>query len=204
MIINPYIIKFAEYFPELIHLTPWEFCRMIESHLGSFISTLDPMEYRISDSIAIHKTAVIEQHVILKGPVIICAHTFVGAHAYLRNGVFLGKHVSVGPGCEIKSSAIFDYTAIAHFNFVGDSLIGSHVNLEAGSVLTNYHNDRDDKSINVKVDETIIRTGVEKFGALIGDHSKIGANAVCSPGTLLQPYSIVKRLELVDQLRKEK
>ena len=45
-----------------------------------------------------------------------------------------------------------------------------------------------------------LQTGMAKFGSLTGDHSKIGANAVLSPGTLLLPNSIVKRLELVNQL----
>jgi hypothetical protein len=40
---------------------------------------------------------------------------------------------------------------------------------------------------------------VTKFGALVGDHSKIGANAVLSPGTILLPESVVRRLELVEQ-----
>jgi len=34
---------------------------------------------------------------------------------------------------------------------------------------------------------------------LIGDHSRIGANAVLSPGTILAPHTVVARLELVDQ-----
>jgi acetyltransferase-like isoleucine patch superfamily enzyme len=37
---------------------------------------------------------------------------------------------------------------------------------------------------------------------LIGDHTKIGANAVLSPGTLLAKKSIVKRLEFVEQIKK--
>jgi hypothetical protein len=43
------------------------------------------------------------------------------------------------------------------------------------------------------------RTDVEKFGALVGDGSKIGANAVLSPGTILAPDTVVKRLELIEQ-----
>jgi acetyltransferase-like isoleucine patch superfamily enzyme len=46
---------------------------------------------------------------------------------------------------------------------------------------------------------TVIYTGANKFGALVGDNSKIGANAVLTPGTVLTPNSIVKRLELIDQ-----
>jgi hypothetical protein len=49
------------------------------------------------------------------------------------------------------------------------------------------------------IDNKKINTGIEKFGALVGDYSKIGANAVLSPGTILPPKSIVKRLSLIEQ-----
>lgn len=156
-------------------------------------------DYIIKGSVAIHKSAIVEEHVIMKGPVIISANSFIGAHAYLRGGVFLGEHVSIGPGCEVKSSFIMPQSALAHFNFVGDSIIGSQVNMEAGSIIANHHNDREDKVIVVNINGKINKTDVEKFGALVGDHSKIGANAVLSPGTILTPKSIVGRLELVNQ-----
>jgi carbonic anhydrase/acetyltransferase-like protein (isoleucine patch superfamily) len=44
-----------------------------------------------------------------------------------------------------------------------------------------------------------IETGAEKFGALVGDRTKIGCNAVIAPGAILAPDTIVKRLSLVDQ-----
>lgn len=61
-------------------------------------------------------------------------------------------------------------------------------------------NERVDKQISVRVDGQVVVTGLTKFGALIGDGSRIGANAVTSPGTLLPPGSVVPRLGLVDQL----
>jgi acetyltransferase-like isoleucine patch superfamily enzyme len=45
----------------------------------------------------------------------------------------------------------------------------------------------------------MIDTGVSKFGALVGDGSRIGANAVIAPGALLERGSIVGRLQLIDQ-----
>src|ERR1700755_1536698 len=106
-------------------------------------------EFQVNGSVAIHKSAIVEQGVILKGPVIISANCFIGAHAYLRGGVFLSNHVSVGPGCEIKSSFIFSYSALAHFNFVGYSILGSQVNMEAGSIIANHYNERTDREISV-------------------------------------------------------
>ena len=115
--------------------------------------------------------------------------------------MFLDTKVSIGPGCEIKSSIIARETAIAHFNFIGDSLVGREVNFEAGAVIANHYNERENKRIFINVNNEIIDTGQDKFGALVGDRSKIGANAVLSPGTLLRPGSIVKRLELIEQFK---
>jgi len=196
------MIDFKEYIPLawaiLPNHTPWEISRKIPEIIEEKIKALNE-EYTVNGNVAIHKSAVIEQHVIMKGPMIISANCFVGAHAYLRGGVFLDEHVSVGPGCEIKSSFILSHSAIAHFNFVGDSIIGSHVNMEAGSIIANHHNDRENKVIDVVVDGRKISTGITKFGALVGDYSRIGANAVLSPGTILLPKSIVKRLTLIEQ-----
>jgi len=196
--IPPYISQFASLFADLQQEPPWELTQAAELIISKRIKILGA-EYKIQNNIAIHKDAMIEEHVILKGPIIISEGCFVGAHAYLRNGVFLGNKVSIGPGCEIKSSLVFSNSSLAHFNFVGDSIVGSHVNMEAGSVVANHYNERKDKGIDVLVDDQFTATGVEKFGALIGDYVKIGANAVLSPGTILVAHSIVKRLELVEQ-----
>jgi NDP-sugar pyrophosphorylase family protein len=178
--------------------SPWEVTKNLSAILNNLISQLD-VNYTISEGVAIHKSAIIERGVVLKSPIIICAHCFVGANAYLRGGVYLGESVTVGPGCEIKTSIISAKSSIAHFNFIGDSIVGSDVNFEAGAITANHHNDKPDKRIYAHHNAQTIDTGVDKFGSLIGDHSKIGANAVLSPGTILPANSIVKRLELVDQ-----
>jgi UDP-N-acetylglucosamine diphosphorylase / glucose-1-phosphate thymidylyltransferase / UDP-N-acetylgalactosamine diphosphorylase / glucosamine-1-phosphate N-acetyltransferase / galactosamine-1-phosphate N-acetyltransferase len=153
----------------------------------------------IKGDVSIHKDAIVEEGVILKGPLVISEGVFIGAHAYLRSGVFLAPKVSVGPGCEIKSSIVMNGATLAHFNFVGDSIIGSGVNMEAGSIIANHHNDRDDKTILIRTGASELKTDVTKFGALVGDNCKIGANAVLSPGTILPPEFVVGRLKLIQQ-----
>lgn len=190
-------------FPTLLHNVserlPWE----ITTELKDILTTLIPQlgeEYRVQNGIAIHASATVEAGVTLKAPVVIAKDCFIGANAYFRDGVFLDESVKIGPGCEIKSSIICSNSAIAHFNYVGNSIIGHGVNLEAGAVVANHYNEREDKMIKVIHGERIIETGVIKFGTLIGDHSKIGANAVLSPGTILNKHSIIGRLQLVEQI----
>ena len=197
--INLYISDFDKHFAGLRDELPWNVTALTAALILKKINTLTN-DFTITNSVAIHKKATVEEHVIIKGPAIVSEGCFIGAHAYFRGGIFLGEHVTVGPGCEVKSCIIMPHSALAHFNFVGDSLVGSYVNMEAGSIAANHLNEREDKEIQVLLHGNPHRTGVTKFGALIGDQTKIGANAVLSPGTLLPPKSIVKRLELVDQV----
>lgn len=195
---DKFVGGFSEAFKDYEDMSPWAITDSLPDIILQMIPALDN-DYIVRDNIAIHQSATIEHGAVIKGPVIIGENCFIGAHAYLRGGVYLGSSVSIGPGCEIKTSIIFSDSSIAHFNFIGDSIIGSHVNFEAGAVIANHYNEREDKRIFVLFDSKVIATDVDKFGALVGDSTKVGANAVLSPGTILPSKSIVKRLELVEQ-----
>lgn len=198
--VNDFITDFSLSFKELEDQQPWTITDHLKTILETIIAGLGE-EYTVTDNIAIHHSAVIEPGVQIKAPAIVGEHCFIGAHAYLREGVYLDKSVKIGPGCEIKSSIICSHSTIAHFNYIGNSIIGRHVNFEAGSVAANHFNERVLKQISVLHEGQLIKTTSEKFGSLVGDHSKIGANAVLSPGTLLAKHSIVKRLELIEQIK---
>jgi len=58
---------------------------------------------------------------------------------------------------------------------------------------------RDNGAPGLRTDKELHRTGSTKFGALVGDGSRIGANAVLAPGALLLPASAVRRTQLCDQ-----
>jgi bifunctional N-acetylglucosamine-1-phosphate-uridyltransferase/glucosamine-1-phosphate-acetyltransferase GlmU-like protein len=144
MIIDDFIKHFSSTFTNIDHLQPWEITQNLSDILRNQIEKLDD-DFVVNDGIAIHKTAIIENDAVLKAPVIVGENSFIGANAYLRNGVYLGKSTSVGPGCEVKSSIIFSETKIAHFNFIGDSIIGQNVNFEAGSVTANHFNEKQEE-----------------------------------------------------------
>jgi bifunctional N-acetylglucosamine-1-phosphate-uridyltransferase/glucosamine-1-phosphate-acetyltransferase GlmU-like protein len=155
--------------------------------------------YAIGGDMAIHASATVEAGAVVKGPAILGPRSFVAAGAYLRGGVFLGEDCIVGPSCELKTTMMFGGSKVAHLSFVGDSIIGSGVNIEAGAIVANYRNEMDDKRIRIAWRGGIIDTGVEKFGALIGDHARIGANAVVAPGALIEPGFRLTRLGKLDQ-----
>lgn len=191
---------FYKIIPEFTFKNPWEITNSLEELLETMIDNLSD-DFLIKGKIAVHKNAEIEVGAILKGALIISENCRIGSYAYLRGPIFLGKSVNIGPGSEIKQSIILDNTAVAHFNYIGNSIIGKNINFEAGSICANHYNERLDKNISVKYKDQIISTYSNKFGSLIGDDTKIGANAVLSPGTILEKKSIVKRLELIEQIK---
>jgi NDP-sugar pyrophosphorylase family protein len=180
--------------------TPWAITGDLGAMLRATLALLES-DYELRGEIAIHRLAVVEPQAVLKPPCVIGPGCLVAAHAYLRGGVFLGESAIVGPSAEVKSSILLRGAKVAHLSFVGDSILGSFVNIEAGAVLANHRNERAEKEIRVAIDGARLGTGVEKFGALVGDRSRVGANAVLAPGTILEPGSIVARLALVDQDR---
>lgn len=178
---------------------PWEVCRRADEIIRSWIEDLSDA-YKVTDGIAIHNTAIAEPGAVLKAPCIISENCFVAAYAYLRGGVWLDKNVILGPSTEVKSSFICAGSKAAHFNFIGDSIIGEDVNIEAGAILANFRNEWKVKEIICFDGVNYIHTGQNKFGSLIGDGSRIGANAVLAPGSILQKGSIIKRLSSIDQI----
>jgi NDP-sugar pyrophosphorylase family protein len=179
--------------------SPWNVIEDMQNLIRKILNQLS-LKNGVASDIFIHPDATVEKGAIIKGPAIISANCFIGFGTYVRNGVLLAENVSIGPHCEVKQSIILPDSRLAHFNFVGNSIIGSDVNFEAGAHTANHWNEREDKNIWVKSSDTTINTGLTKFGAIVGDSSRIGANAVLSPGTLLEKKSIVPRLGLINQI----
>jgi NDP-sugar pyrophosphorylase family protein len=180
-------------------LEPWVLVSQVAERVLQRLPLLSRDDYDITGDVAVHRSATVEGGAVLKGPLIVGPRCWVASGAYLRGGNWIADDCIIGPGSELKSSFVFAHTKLAHFNFVGDSILGAGVNLEAGSIVCNHRNERADKQIFVVRDGALHDTGVSKFGALIGDGCRIGANAVIAPGALLLARTVVARTQLIDQ-----
>lgn len=136
------------------------------------------------DSISIGKGTVIEPGAYIKGPCIIGENCQIRHGAYLRGNVICGNHCVIGHVTELKNVLFLDHAQAAHFAYVGDSILGNHTNLGAGTKCANLR--FDNKAIIVHIDGKRIATGRRKLGAIFGDFSQSGCNSVTNPGTLLE------------------
>ena len=148
--------------------------------------------------IFLDKGTVLEPSAIIKGPALIGKGCEIRQGAYLRGNVVIGDHCVIGHNTEIKNSILMNHTEAGHFNYIGDCIIGSFVNLGAGSRLANLEfrspeNKRDMlfPRILMEVEGKEVDTGRSKFGAVLGDYVEVGCNAVLSPAVLLGKESWV-------------
>ena len=201
MNLSTYIKNFYTGFPQLKDYNyPWDIITDLNQIVELLIQKLSKNNFKIKNGIAVHNSAIIEDNVTIKDNTIIGEKSTVKSGAYIRGGTYIGREVNIGANSEVKQSIILNNSRIAHLNYVGNSIIGENVNLEAGSILANHFNEFKNKKIQVLINDSIVATNVSKFGSLVGDESRIGANSVLNPGTILKRNSIIGRLVHVDQL----
>lgn len=144
--------------------------------------------------ILIGKGTILEPSAILKGPLIIGEGCEIRQGAYLRGNALIGNHCVIGHCTEIKNSIVMNHSEVGHFNYIGDSILGSHVNMGAGSRLANLQFRTAEQKeapvqifpeIPARIDHKTIATGLNKFGAILGDNVEVGCNAVVCPGALV-------------------
>jgi UDP-N-acetylglucosamine diphosphorylase / glucose-1-phosphate thymidylyltransferase / UDP-N-acetylgalactosamine diphosphorylase / glucosamine-1-phosphate N-acetyltransferase / galactosamine-1-phosphate N-acetyltransferase len=143
----------------------------------------------IGTRVFIGEGTVVEDGAMIKGPAIIGRNCQIRHNAYIREHVIIGDGCVVGNSCELKHSVLFDGCQVPHFNYVGDSILGHQAHLGAGVKISNVKLDRE--NIFVEVEGRPFDTGLRKFGALLGDGTEIGCNAVLNPGSVIGRNALV-------------
>src|SRR5438132_2988532 len=144
---------------------------------------------QIGELVFIGEGTVVEDGVMIRGPAIIGRNCQLRHNAYLREDVIVGDNCVVGNSCELKHVLMFNHCQAPHFNYVGDSILGHKAHLGAGVKISNIKLDR--TNVTVEMDGKPFDTGLRKFGALLGDGSEIGCNAVLNPGSILGRGAII-------------
>lgn len=172
----------------------WEILPRIPGFLRSFLRPQilgEVMEgaFLWGNDIYIGPGTVVEPGALIKAPVYISAECEIRQGAYVRGNVLVGKRSIIGHATEIKNSIVLNHASAAHFNYVGDSILGNYVNLGAGTRLANLKNM--DSEVIIRYGEREFPTGLRKFGAILGDGVKTGCNAVSNPGTIVGRDTII-------------
>lgn len=144
--------------------------------------------YSPKEGVWIARDAEIFDSAYIGGPCIVDRGAKIRHCAFIRESAIIGKNATVGNSVELKNVILFDDVETPHYNYVGDSVLGWHAHMGAGSITSNVKADR--KNITVH-GEREIETGRRKFGAVLGDYAEIGCNAVLNPGSVVGAHSTV-------------
>ncbi|MEM4293782.1 MAG: sugar phosphate nucleotidyltransferase [Thermoplasmata archaeon] len=165
---------------------PWELLKANEILLRKLERKIlgEVEEYAVvKGNVVIEEGTVVHSGSYIVGPVYIGKNCRIGPNAYIRPSTSIGDNCHIGNASEIKNSIIMSNSNAPHFNYVGDSIIGSRVNLGAGTKIANLR--LDGKEVHSFVQGQRVPTGLRKFGAVIGDDTKLGINCSLNPGTVL-------------------
>lgn len=170
-------------------LYPWLVLPAIEAYiktlrLGLIEGTVSPSAYLVNpELITIGPGTIVEPGAYIQGPCFIGKNCTVRHGAYIRGNFICGDYCVIGHDSEVKNALFLAKVHAAHFAYVGDSILGNEVNLGAGAKLANLKLDQG--FIKIRHENQMIDTQLRKFGAILGDKTQIGCNAVTNPGTLM-------------------
>jgi len=196
-------LKAAESFL-IIH--EWDLLRANELYVASLPTDFDSLVKKHIEG-DIHPLAVIDGYVqigkgtrilpgvYIEGNVIIGENCKIGPNCYLRGNTSIGDNCHIGQSVEIKNSIIRSNTNVGHLSYVGDSVLGTKVNLGAGTMTSNLRHDG--KNHRSMVNGALIDTGRRKLGAIIGNGVHTGINTSIYPGRKLFPNTSTRPGEIV-------
>jgi len=163
---------------------------------------------RISKSAKIAKNAIIQEKVfigdnvkisensVIKGPCYIGENCVIGNNSLIREYVNLEKDVLIGANAEVKN-CLFQEDIHIHSGYFGDSIFGRGCRIGAGMITANVRIDRGEIKSKIKSQKSKIGTGLNSFGAIVGENTKTGIHCSLMPGILIGsncqigPHSLV-------------
>jgi NDP-sugar pyrophosphorylase family protein len=157
-----------------------------------------PGAYLSDRPVFVAEGARIEPGAYLQGPAYIGPGAVVRHGAFVRENVILLAGSVLGHAGEAKNSVLLPHAHAPHFNYVGDSILGKHVNLGAGTKLSNLTilSAKDPQTgkrptIRLQIEGQDYDTGLAKLGAILGDRTQTGCNSVLNPGSIVGPDCLI-------------
>jgi UDP-N-acetylglucosamine diphosphorylase/glucosamine-1-phosphate N-acetyltransferase len=171
---------------------PWEFLDIARKVCWKFRSELSKEEQlivsekaRTEPNITFDLTngkVIVDDNAVIYASARICGPTYIGKNTLIKpcfiSASYIGDVCKIG--CEVNDSIIEGYTNCAHAGFIGDSYIGSWVNIGALTTFSNLKNTYG--TIRMKVNGKLIETGKLKLGCFVADYVKISIGSMIYSG----------------------
>lgn len=178
---------------------PWDLHYVIQKILQEEVKhvSISP-NASVSKSTVIEGPCIIEDDVTIddfckiKGPTYISKGSFIGMSSLIRN-CMLGDKTRIGFNCEIARSYLLGGDKISQQNIVVDSIIGENVWFGAYAATVNVLSTKQKISYEIEKGKSI-DTGIDRFGALVGNNCTISTSVIIMPGRHIQADTLIQAL----------
>jgi len=173
---------------------PWHLFNVKKYLFDNFLKRKIEKSARISKKaiidgkVYVGKKTKIFENVVIKGPCYIGDNCIIGNNSLIREYTNLENNVLIGAFAEVTRS-IFQENVSTHSGFFGDSIFGRDCKIGAGTITANVRIDRGEIQSIVK--EKKIGTGLNSFGCVMGENTKIGIHTSLMPGVLIGSNSMI-------------
>jgi len=167
--------------------------------VGCFWQLLDANAYAAQYLLQPKIEGIVDKSVDINGKLFVGKGTRIYGPCRIDGNVYIGENCQIGPfsllkdctiesncgigSTEVKRSIVMRETKAFHYTHIADSVICEDVNFGAGTQIANLR--LDNKTVPVEIDGKKVDSGRRKLGCVIGSHTKLGCNAVISPGKLI-------------------
>ena len=153
--------------------------RKLNALMDSGVTIIDPASTWISEETEIGSDTTIYPFTYIEGKNQIGRNCKIGPCAHLRGDVEIDDNCKIGNFVEVKKSKIGHHTNAGHLSYIGDSELGSNINIGAGTITANYDPITKTKSKTVLKDNVKIGSNTVLVAPVeIGEGTNIGAGSV--------------------------
>ena len=153
--------------------------RKLNSLMDNGVTIVDPASTWISEDTEIGADTIIYPSTYIEGKNKIGKNCKIGPCAHLRGDVEIDDNCKIGNFVEVKKAKIGHNTNAGHLSYIGDSELGSHINIGAGTITANYDPISKTKSKTILKDNVKIGSNTVLVAPLeIGEGTNIGAGSV--------------------------
>ena len=175
---------------------PWEALDGISDFIKALGPTLDRDRFeQRGEYVWVARSAHVFDSAYLGAPCIIDEFAEVRQCAFIRGSAIVGRGATVGNSTELKNVVLFNKVEVPHYNYVGDSILGFHAHMGAGSITSNVKADK--KDVLIHCGGVDYETGRYKVGAVLGDWVDVGCNSVLNPGVVVGKNTNIYPLSMV-------
>ena len=119
----------------------------------------------------------------------------IGPYARIRPGTILKTGSRIGNFVEVKKSIVGKKSKVNHLSYIGDSLIGSSVNIGAGTITCNYDGIKKNKT-KIKKNVFIGSNSSLVAPVTINENSIVGAGSVITKNVRKKTLAMTRSLQI--------